>query len=145
MMTGLESENEYGNASKMSRWLPVVLWLALIFTLSSIPLNGRIIVKLFRHQDKLIHFLEYGILGALLVRAVYDHGLGMARYWACIGLAVAVGAIDEVHQSFIPGRMMDWHDLLADTAGALLFAWLWLAYKASGLTGIFRTSSESES
>ena len=123
--------------NKLGRWLPVVLWVALIFTLSSIPLNGQMI-RLFRHQDKLVHVVEYGILGLLLARAVHFPGVSAIRFWGCIGFSVLVGAVDELHQAFIPGRMMDWHDLLADATGALIFVWLWLVLNGSGL---FRPSA----
>ena len=136
-MSGFEHDNEHKNSGKFWRWLPVALWLALIFTLSSIPLNDHV-VRLFRHQDKLIHVIEYGILGSLLVRAVFVPGGPLLRYWGCIAAAVLVGAADEVHQSFVPGRMMDWRDLLADTTGAFIFIWLWLAFSGAGL---FRSAS----
>jgi VanZ family protein len=29
------------------------------------------------------------------------------------------GMVDEAHQQWIPGRQMDWGDLLADVSGAL--------------------------
>jgi len=140
-MRGFERDDK--NIVKFWRWLPVVLWLALIFTMSSIPLNGHV-VRLFRHQDKLIHIIEYGILGCLLARAVFFPGVSVYRYWGCIGVAVLVGAADEFHQSFIPGRMMDWKDLLADTTGALIFVWLWLAFNGAGLFKTIRVQAENE-
>jgi VanZ family protein len=35
-----------------------------------------------------------------------------------IVLAVMLGLLDEIMQSFNPGRSADWTDLLADTIGA---------------------------
>jgi len=63
---------------------------------------------------------------------------------SALTLAVAVGAIDELHQSLIPTRMMDWHDLLADTVGILVFTWIWLARNGSGLIARARVNPESE-
>lgn len=143
-MSGFEQDNKNKDSRKLWRWLPVVLWLALIVAMSSIPLNGHI-VRLFRHQDKLIHVIEYGILGSLLARAVFVPGGPVLRYWGCIVAAVLVGTADEVHQSFVPGRMMDWRDLLADTTGAFIFVWLWLAFNGAGLfkSAMVRTEDES--
>ncbi|MBW7994965.1 MAG: VanZ family protein [Candidatus Glassbacteria bacterium] len=143
-MSGSDRANTSGDSGKVWRWLPVILWMALIFTLSGIPLNGHVI-RLFRHQDKLIHVFEYGILGLLLARTVFAAGMPVMRYWYCIGASVLVGAVDEFHQSFVPGRMMDWHDLLADAGGALLFVWLWLAMNGGGLFKTAAARAENES
>lgn len=142
-MSDFEQGNTEKNNRKLWGWLPVMLWLALIFTLSSIPLNGHV-VRMFRHQDKLIHVIEYGILGVLLVRAVFFPGARVWRFWGCIAAAVLVGAVDEFHQSFIPGRMMDWKDLLADATGALICVWLWLAFNSAGLFKSARVRTEDE-
>ncbi len=143
-MSGFRRNDTNKDSGKLWRWLPVALWLALIFTMSSIPLSGHV-MRLFRHQDKLVHVVEYGILGALLARAVFAPGAPVLRYWGCIVAAVLVGALDEFYQSFIPGRMMDWHDLLADTTGALVFVWLWLAFSGAGLFKSAGVRAETES
>ena len=88
------------------------------------------------------------VIGILPVSRIASETISLkiepAAYWACIALAVAVGAIDELHQSLIPTRMMDWHDLLADTVGILVFTWIWLALKGSGLFIGARVRTESE-
>jgi VanZ family protein len=38
---------------------------------------------------------------------------------------VAFGALDEVHQGFVPGRSQDAMDWVADAAGAALAVVLW--------------------
>ena len=45
-------------------WLPVIVYVALIFTASSIP--GRDIPTLFTNSDKLEHLAEYALFGLLL-------------------------------------------------------------------------------
>ena len=44
-------------------------------------------------------------------------------------LCVAFGALDEWHQSFIPGRQADLHDLVRDAMGATfglgIVRWMW--------------------
>jgi VanZ family protein len=65
--------------------------------------------------DKPAHFLEYAVLGYFLGR-----GLGGKRA-VLLGfvLASGYGALDELHQSFVPGRESSVLDLLADAAGAM--------------------------
>jgi VanZ family protein len=94
-------------------WLPVVLWAALIFTLSSIPHLGTGLGTWDLVLRKLAHATEYGILGALLLRA-----LGPPVPAALAALAYA--ASDEVHQRFVSGRHAAPLDVAIDAAGVLL-------------------------
>lgn len=67
-------------------------------------------------SDKVIHFTAYALLGASVAWASRARG----PVGAMTGLlAVSIlGAADEWHQQFIPGRRMDALDWIADTAGA---------------------------
>ena len=47
---------------------------------------------------------------------------------AAVGLTVLYGLSDEIHQRFVPGRVADVRDLMADTIGALVgvvLVWAW--------------------
>jgi VanZ family protein len=74
--------------------------------------------------DKLWHALAFGVLAWLVRR-----GLGLAplsprsAVLAAWGLAAAWGVMDEFHQSFIPNRVSDPWDALADALGAAAGAW----------------------
>jgi VanZ family protein len=79
--------------------------------------------------DKLLHFVEYAGLGALLYRAFQGEGLGWAAAFAAATFAsVAYGASDEWHQSFVPLRdssALDWlTDMIGGAAGAALYGTL---------------------
>jgi len=114
-------------------WAPVVAYMAAIFYLSaqsSPPTPGGL-------PDKLAHAIEYFGLGVVVFRAVAG-GLGArvtaARAMATMIIAVAYGVSDEVHQLFVPERMADARDLLADAAGAsvaLIACWAWNIIAAS--------------
>lgn len=109
-------------------WLRRVAWplciAALIFGASS-----RSIVAspgFTKIDDKFAHFGVYGLLGTLVCRV---RGGWKA---AAVSLLVvsAYGASDEWHQSFVPGRMSDPADWVADTLGAALgialySGWAW--------------------
>jgi VanZ family protein len=99
--------------SRLSAWLPVVAWAALIFTLSSIPDLGTGLGGWDLVLRKIAHAAEYAVLGALLFRA-----LGRELPAVAIGIAYAVA--DEVHQVFVPGRQGAAFDVLVDAAGVLV-------------------------
>jgi VanZ family protein len=67
-------------------------------------------------SDKVVHFTAYALLGASVAWASRSRGVVNAARW--IVLVSALGAADEWHQQFIPGRRMDAADWMADTAGA---------------------------
>ena len=62
--------------------------------------------------DKLAHASFFFIFAFLLSRYA---SLPIALVFA---LALIVGGADEIHQSFLPGRVAGWDDWLADVVGA---------------------------
>jgi VanZ family protein len=97
--------------SLAARWLPVVLWAAVIFALSSVPSLTSGLGTWDLVLRKLGHVVEYAVLGALLARAVPE----LAAQW--LGIAYAIG--DEVHQHFVAGRHAALLDVAIDSAGVL--------------------------
>ena len=81
-------------------------WVALTFTLTSIP-NPEF-GPLFPGADKIAHFGFYGVMGFLFVlwRREIGTGAAAAVVWAAI-FAALLGAVDEFHQQWIPGRSME--------------------------------------
>ena len=114
----------------MRYWLPVLVYLTVIFSLSAQP-NLTPPLQ-FRNSDKLYHLLEYGGLGFLITRALRA-GVAVGPAFAVAGaglvLGSLVGAVDETFQRSIPGRESSALDWAADTAGAALAQSLilWLA------------------
>ncbi len=95
-------------------WIAVGVWAAAIFALSSRP--GPVVpFEIFPYQDKLGHFIQYAIFGALLFRAM--KGTRHAHLWAIL-IAAVYGVTDEFHQSFVPDRIASATDLCADVLGA---------------------------
>lgn len=80
----------------------------------------------FWNADKVVHTICYGGL-ALCVAFGYVGGghRGLRGLIVPIVLTAAYGMIDEVHQSFTPGRscsLLDWAaDLLGATLGSLAY------------------------
>ena len=67
------------------------------------------------------HVTEYFIFSLLVLRAFRYGHKGMRLVWAlgAIGVAAAYAALDEYHQSFVPGRTAAFADVLLDTAGSI--------------------------
>jgi VanZ family protein len=112
-------------------WAPASAYMLLIWALSSM---SRIAIdfELIPFQDKGVHFLEYGTLAVLLAHAIQGTWRGWRMLWV-FGMTVLGttlwGLIDEIHQAFVPGRVADVRDLLADALGALLGASVYVLIK----------------
>lgn len=66
--------------------------------------------------DKLVHTLVFAVLAAAIGYASRLRGSKMLAMAFCG--AVAVGALDEWHQVYLPGRSAGWDDLAADAFGS---------------------------
>ncbi|MSU58803.1 MAG: VanZ family protein [Pedosphaera sp.] len=130
----------------LSYWLPVIVWVCIIFTASgdsasaqhSSRIIGPIVRWLFPHLDehavesivfyvrKCAHLTEYAIFALLVWRAVRKPFRGDTRPWSWRHAAIAVGAAalfaasDEIHQSYVPHREGKFFDVVIDTCGAAL-------------------------
>lgn len=122
-----------------SRWLPVLLWMAFIFYVSSsstpyqdmLPQSmqtpggvkfpdtpvGQLVVP-NESAGQISHLGMFFVLGFLLARAF--HGRGGAGLIFGLALAALYALSDEIHQLFIPVRAFQISDLALDVLGALL-------------------------
>ena len=114
------------SGSLVRLWLPVVAWAAIIFALSSLPDLGTGLGGWDLVLRKLAHAAEYAVLGALLLRATGRTGLAFA-----LGALYAVS--DEIHQSFVPGRLGSPLDVAIDAAGVAVGVALWQTMRARRL------------
>ena len=137
------------------RWLPVVLWMLFIFTVSgpvgSQQNTSRFIVPFLRwikpdvsertvHQIQVVvrktgHLGEYAVLAALLWRARRNSTsppLNWGEFSRCLLIATAYAATDEFHQSFVAGREGCLRDVFIDAVGACVglgVVWLVLRWR----------------
>jgi VanZ family protein len=134
-------------------WLPVLVWMSLIFTASGDPgsfqHSSRIIAPilhwLFPHLSgekvdlivfaarKCAHLTEFAVLALLIWRVLRRPVKKDPRPWlwpqARLALlwVVLYAASDEFHQLFVPLREARVGDVLIDTSGGLLgLALLWV-------------------
>lgn len=124
--------------NKHIKWLPALIWMAIIFYLShqagtqSSQLSGGITDFLWTFSQflplqeetfhtiirKSAHFTAYFILGTLTFYALYNKNLFKNATIAWI-IATLYAGTDEYHQTFIPGRSGEVRDVIIDSAGAL--------------------------
>ncbi|QWF71624.1 VanZ family protein [Methylomonas paludis] len=97
--------------------LALILFCGLIFFLSD---QSRLPTpNWFENEDKLHHYLAYGVMGILAWRA-FRH-IGISRVYVLLISFVfcsLYGISDEWHQSFVVGRNSSANDWLADNIGA---------------------------
>lgn len=102
------------------RWVPVLVWMAFIFALSSrsrLPQPPGVSPDLTAIAG---HFVLYATLAALLVWGLGATGMPIRwRLLVALLAAIAYGVSDEYHQSFVPGRDSSPFDVGVDTLGAL--------------------------
>jgi VanZ family protein len=126
-------------------WLPVVVWMILIFSASGDPkssqTSSRLIGPLVRFLipdisersleeivfvvRKAAHVTEYAVLAWLLARALLKPGTPQGQWhrklvlitWVVVAL---YSASDEIHQAFVPGRSPRTADVALDSFGAAL-------------------------
>jgi len=96
-------------------------WGVFLFAITSWPRPPEIpVLSGIPNFDKVVHFGLYAAESFLLYLAIRWPGrarFSLLRVLALTGLMAAWGTVDEVHQTWIPGRSCDPEDALADTAG----------------------------
>ncbi|MBI4062485.1 VanZ family protein [Candidatus Gottesmanbacteria bacterium] len=105
--------------NSLHSWLPVVLWMGLIFVFSSresVTVDERFIINFLFF--KTLHILEYAILYVLCFRATRN-----AR--ASFLLTIAYAVSDELHQTLVPTREGRVRDVIIDGVGAAI-SWIFL-------------------
>lgn len=120
-------------SSVVGRWLPVVVWTALILVGTSI--SPRALPRGPENSDKIAHLLMYAVLAMLLARALAEVGRGReltGRQAALLLVKTFIicavfGALDEWHQQFVQ-RTTSLADWIADVVGAAAGAFGLVAY-----------------
>ncbi|MCE5313421.1 MAG: VanZ family protein [Armatimonadota bacterium] len=114
----------YTRKNLICRWGAVVLWMGLIFFLSSQPkLPDMFGLSKLDCGDKIQHAAAYAILACFIWRALAGCA-SRGRIAATIAIAAAYGLSDEAHQLYVPGRSFDLWDLGADALGAAIAAYI---------------------
>jgi VanZ family protein len=125
----------------LKRWWPALLWAIVISGLSTasfssektshfivpflhwlLPRASHQTIELLHHLiRKCAHFTEYFILSLLIFRGIRAGEKGWHLRWALTTVLIVAGyaALDEFHQSFVPGRGPAVTDVLIDASGGI--------------------------
>ncbi|NLT41372.1 MAG: VanZ family protein [Anaerolineae bacterium] len=101
---------------------PALVWMVVIYVVSDqSSLPSLAVGWLDRATKSASHFAEYGILALLLARhpLATQPRLTVRSASLVTALCLLFALSDEYHQLFVPGRVADWADVAADTAGAV--------------------------
>lgn len=125
----------------LKSWWPALLWAVVISAFSTGAFTAehtsRIIIPILHwflpgadpetlamlHGliRKSAHFVEYFILSLLVLRGIRAGRKENRIGWAIVAVGIVAGyaALDEFHQSFVPGRTAAVADVLLDTGGGV--------------------------
>jgi len=125
----------------LKRWWPALAWAAIISVLSTgsftsdntahfivpflhwlLPRASHQTIEFLHHLiRKCAHFTEYFILSLLIFRGIRSGEKGWHLRWALTTVLIVAGyaALDEFHQSFVPGRQAAVGDVLIDASGGI--------------------------
>lgn len=100
---------------------PAIVWAAFLLLLGSqsglrLP---SVSMPFSIPMDKVAHFGMYGVLGGLAAWGWRRAGKWPAPFILILG-GMMVGAVDEIHQSFLPYRTAELGDWIADAIGILV-------------------------
>lgn len=124
----------------LSRYVPLILWIGVIFFLSSsqgsmsetsriirpllewlFPTVPEVTLTLYHaYIRKFAHFAEYFVLGFLACRAFARSSadlLSQNYYLFAVVLVLTIACVDEFNQSFDPARTSSPYDVLIDVSG----------------------------
>lgn len=121
---------------KYYKWVPVIIWMAVIFMFSNEPAvlsdeKSRFVIYIFKglgmNLDSALgdlsnhfvrkagHIIEYFILYLLIINALVEHFDRRRAALTALALMIIYASSDEFHQTFIPGRAGRVSDVFIDS------------------------------
>jgi VanZ family protein len=105
--------------------LPAILYACVILAMSSIPGKSFPDLKWLSY-DKLLHVGEYLIFGIFVSHALMRPDRKRIQLvLLTLLIAVTFGAVDELYQNLIPGRLPSYRDWLANVVGVVTGSFLY--------------------
>jgi VanZ family protein len=109
---------------KIYYWGPVLIWMYLIYFMSSqksISTSEVKIIDFIIH--KIAHLIEYSVLAVLFYRAVNKGFKKIGNWKLPLILTIIYALSDEVHQLYVATREGKLRDVFIDSFGGALGLW----------------------
>jgi hypothetical protein len=98
----------------VKRGLPRALLIGILLVIAALFIYGM------DRPEERIHFLEYGVLGFMVLKGMKEHRHMIVLSFVFVAL---VGAVDELIQWLLPNRVGDLRDIAMNAAGGMLGIW----------------------
>ena len=106
-------------------YIPLIVYWIMLFIATTVPVSNLPSVAV---SDKIKHFSAFFGLSVLLsLTLIYQSKvLLFKKYFLVAALVISsiYGLLDEIHQSFVPGRNSEFLDWVADSLGAAAGAFI---------------------
>lgn len=106
-------------------YIPLAFYWLILFTATSLPAYD---LPKLGISDKINHFLAYFLLAILLNLTLMYQRKSRFLFEKAAPVTIIIcfiyGALDEIHQMFIPGRYAEILDWVADASGVILGVFL---------------------
>jgi len=118
-------------------WVALGIYMAGVWVVSGLGPSVTCYVDAIGIPDFFWHLGLYAGLAFLAIAAIRNTWPRQAIWLSAVqgaGVALSYSLLDEVHQSFVPGRGTDFQDILGNLAGVIMaaaFLMLWGTFKTS--------------
>ena len=111
-----QTKNFMGKENFTIYWLPLVLYVIVIFILAIIPVTSKLNVLSYNSSMYVLHAFEFFVLAVLIFR-LFSYFKLEYPYLFTLVLVVLLGLLTETVQLLISYRSFNPFDLLADIIG----------------------------
>lgn len=102
------------------RRLRQLTWPRLLWMIGVVGVFSYFVSVKMKTPGEALHFVEYGLLGLLALRALSHHLRDGLVYVCAFLLCLLIGTVDEILQWLTPGRVWDVRDVLHNGVAAAL-------------------------
>ena len=102
----------------------LAVWMIFLLVVSLVPISAP---KTRLPADKIEHFIAYGMTAILLFRHLAARGRTTRIFFVSVLIASVYGALLEVLQGLTPYRQFSIGDMVANTAGAVVCCFAYMA------------------
>jgi hypothetical protein len=102
------------------RRLRKLTWIRLAWLIGVVGYFSYLVLEKMKTPSEALHFLEYGLLGLLALRALSHRLQDKMVYLCAVLVCLLVGTVDEILQWLTPGRIWDLRDIAHNGVASLM-------------------------